>query len=70
MGSGRIEQRGEKKEEKKKKLSRESNLGTLTLRGNSRYAYNSEGVTDRYSKTAWGRTLNNLNTHTHTYNKY
>ena len=35
-------------------LSTESNLGPLTLRGNGRYAYNSEGVTDRYSKMAWG----------------
>ena len=35
--------------EKKKKLSTESNLGPL-LRGNGHYAYNSEGVTDHYSK--------------------
>ena len=46
--------KGEKEKEKKKNLSSESNLGPLTLRCNGRYAYNSEGVTDRYSKRAWG----------------
>ena len=33
-------------------LSIELNLVPLTLRGNSHYTYNSEGVTDRYSKRA------------------
>ena len=30
------------------------NLGPLILRDSSRYAYNSEGVSGRYSKRAWG----------------
>ena len=47
---GGEEKKGKKK--KKKNLSSESNLGPLTLWCNGRYAYNSEGVTDRYSKRA------------------
>ena len=43
--------RGKKRE---KKLSTELNLGPLTLRGNGRYAYNSKGVMNCYSKMAWG----------------
>ena len=39
--------------EGKKKLSTESNLGPLTIRGNGQYAYNSEGVMEHYSKRAW-----------------
>ena len=45
---------GKKEKKKKKELSTESNLGPLILRDSGRYAYNSEGVADRYSKRAWG----------------
>ena len=48
------EKKREEKKEEKNKLSTESNLGPLTLRGKSCYAYNSEGVMDYYSIRAWG----------------
>ena len=44
----------EEEEEEKKEVSIESNLGPPILRDSGQYAHNSEGVSVRYAKRAWG----------------
>ena len=51
---GRGKGRKKLEEDKKKALDRIEPVSTDTLRGNSRYAYNSKGVIDHYSEGAWG----------------